>query len=157
MMKFLFSGNGRVSRKAIWLFNLAVIGISIVFAILDLVFFGTSLDSDATGPLSLLFSLASIWPSIAVTVKRFHDRGMSGWWIVWFILIAVAAAIPGGIAMAVLGVGQGFGITIVFIGVAIPLIWQFVILMIQPGQEGPNKYGPNPLDPVGEDIARTFD
>ncbi|MCE0497666.1 MAG: DUF805 domain-containing protein [Methylacidiphilales bacterium] len=28
----------------------------------------------------LLFVLASIWPMLAVQIKRWHDRNKSGWW-----------------------------------------------------------------------------
>lgn len=105
MMSFLFSGQGRVSRKAIWLFFLAIIGASIVAAILDVAILGVPLESADSGPFGILLSVATIWPSIAVSVKRFHDRGMSGWWVLWFTLITIAALIPGGIIMAVQGQG----------------------------------------------------
>ncbi len=149
-MDFLFSGKGRVSRKAIWLVFLAVIVASIIAAVLDIVFLGTPLDSADSGPISIVLSLATIWPSIAISAKRFHDRGMSGWWVLWFILITIAALIPGGIIMAVQGQGAlGLGAVVMVIGVAIPQIWQFIILMVQPGQTGSNEYGPNPLDRNG--------
>jgi len=31
--------------------------------------------------LQAIFSLALILPNLAVAVRRFHDRNMSGWWI----------------------------------------------------------------------------
>lgn len=158
MMKFLFSGQGRVSRKAAWLFVLATIGVSFVAGIIDVLFLGTPLESADTGPMSLLVSIALIWPSIAVSAKRFHDRGMSGWWVLYFILIIGAGALLGLGVMAMQGDGSPvLGGFLVAIGVGVPFIWQFIILYILPGKKGPNKYGPNPLDPVGGDIAQTFD
>ena len=156
MMSFLFSAQGRISRKAIWLFFFASIGVSIVAAIIDVVALGTPLDSADTGPLSMLMSVLLIWPTIVINVKRFHDRGMSGWWILWFILIMFAAMIPGGALLAMQGEGVlGYGL--IALGVAVPVIWQFVILYVQPGEAGPNRFGPNPLDPVGGDVASAFD
>ena len=55
-----------------------------------------------------------LWSSLAVAVKRAHDRGKSGWWILIMLVPIV-----------------GF-------------IWWLVDLGILEGQEGPNKYGPDP-------------
>ena len=156
MMSFLFSAQGRISRKAIWLFFFASIGASIVAAILDVVILNVPLESADSGPISALLSILLIWPTIVVNVKRFHDRGMSGWWVLWFILIILAAMIPGGALLAMQGENV-LGFVLIALGAAIPIIWQFIILYVQPGEKGPNQFGPNPLDPVGGDIAEAFD
>jgi len=57
---------GRASRKEFWTFILANIVIS--------VFLGNFLPY-----LGSLFSLAIIVPTIAVSVRRLHDVGQSGW------------------------------------------------------------------------------
>lgn len=36
--------------------------------------------------LSGLFALALLVPNIAVSVRRFHDIGKSGWWVLIFII-----------------------------------------------------------------------
>lgn len=75
-----------------------------------------------------LYGLAVFIPSIAVAVRRFHDRDMSGWWYLGFIVLGV---IP-------------------FVG-WIATIASFVITCL-PGTPGPNRFGPDPLDPAGADV-----
>ena len=59
--------NGRVRRKKFWMFNL----VNFIIALLIAIFLP---------PLSMLYSLLILIPSLAVTVRRLHDTGRSGWW-----------------------------------------------------------------------------
>jgi len=43
---------------------------------------------ESVGVLYALFSLATFLPSIAVTVRRLHDRNQTGWWW-WLWLVPV--------------------------------------------------------------------
>jgi uncharacterized membrane protein YhaH (DUF805 family) len=79
MKNLLLSLNGRIPRKTYWMFFLAIIVLSVVGLILDSLMAGD--DIEAFPLFSLIISLAIIWPSIAVTVKRWHDRDKSGWWM----------------------------------------------------------------------------
>ena len=67
----------------------------------------------------ILFISVALLPSIAVSVRRWHDRDRSG----WLLLIVL---IP-------------------FIGI----IWAVILLIwfANPGDEGYNRYGANPLHP----------
>jgi uncharacterized membrane protein YhaH (DUF805 family) len=81
--------------------------------------------------------LFGIISSIAVGVKRLHDRGKSGWWLVLFYAvpgILTAAAPPTEIA----------GNLLLVLSAAIE-IWALVELGCLPGTAGPNQYGPDPL------------
>jgi uncharacterized membrane protein YhaH (DUF805 family) len=82
-----------------------------------------------TGLLIILYGLAVLIPSIAVTVRRLHDRDMSGWWYL--------GAIVGGM--------------IPYIGFLVSIA--FLVLMALPGTPGPNRFGP---DPKGAGEAETF-
>ena len=94
---------GRARRSEYWYFFLANFLISILLAFVDgalgLLDFG----------ISTIYSLAVLVPSLAVAVRRMHDVGKSG----WFILIP---------------------------------IYNF-ILAVTEGEQGTNKYGPNPKNP----------
>ena len=68
--------SGRARRKEYWMFALINILIMLGLTIVE----GTSGVTDG-GVLSALYSLAVVIPSIAVTVRRLHDTGRSGWWI----------------------------------------------------------------------------
>lgn len=65
---------GRARRKEYWMYCLFYIIIGIVIAVVERVIgLGTMLSS--------LYSLALLLPSIAVSIRRMHDTGRSGWWI----------------------------------------------------------------------------
>lgn len=71
--------SGRAQRKEYWVF--ALFNILIVFA-LGLVegALGIAPESDAS-VLGMLYILAILLPVYAVSVRRLHDTGRSGWWI----------------------------------------------------------------------------
>jgi uncharacterized membrane protein YhaH (DUF805 family) len=81
--------SGRAGRSEYWYFVL-------FYVIIYLVLFGlgAAIGRDNPGigfaPAGL-FALASLLPSLAVTVRRFHDTGKSG----WFILLGLIPAIGG--------------------------------------------------------------
>lgn len=75
-----------------------------------------------------IYALAALIPSIAVTVRRLHDRDMSGW---WYLGLVVAGAIP----------LVGFVASIALL-----------VLMVLPGTDGGNRFGPDPKNPYGEDV-----
>src|SRR6185503_8344371 len=75
--------SGRARRKEYWMFYLINTLISIVIAIIDTVL-GLGYQSGVT-VLYCLYSLAILVPSIAVTFRRLHDTGRSGWW--WLIAL----------------------------------------------------------------------
>jgi uncharacterized membrane protein YhaH (DUF805 family) len=71
--------NGRSQRTEYWLFVLFVLVVSFVLSLIDKMI-GTYSDS-GIGLLSGIFSLAVLLPGIAVGVRRLHDTGRSGWWL----------------------------------------------------------------------------
>lgn len=83
--------SGRARRKEYWFFVLFNIIFSIAFTVIDGVT-GTLDPTMGMGLLSLLYSLAVLIPSISVTVRRLHDIGRSGWWLL-IILIPLLGAI----------------------------------------------------------------
>ena len=140
MFGFLFSPQGRVSRQAIWLgYVLPYIGVAIGAAIIDMVV-GSDFGG-GTGIVSILVSLFYFWPSIAVSIKRFHDRNMSGWWVLWSTLLVVFF---GGLC----GYGLFAGMHMIAIGGGVIAflisLYFFVLLYILPGTEGDNDYGADP-------------
>jgi uncharacterized membrane protein YhaH (DUF805 family) len=111
--KILFSFEGRISRKTYWkLFLVLNVGI-IITTIIDFATTGQQI-----GITQLLFILMILWPSLAIHVKRWHDRDKSGLWV----LINI---IP-------------------FLGP----IWALVENGFLPGTEGGNRYGENPMQKI---------
>ena len=71
--------SGRARRSEYWffvLFNL-LFGLILIAIDVSLDFFNAQLG---IGVLSGIYSLFVLIPSIAVTVRRLHDTGRSGWW-----------------------------------------------------------------------------
>lgn len=87
--------NGRAGRSEFWYFALFNFVISLVLELLDSVL-GLQSGLSNVGILSGLFSLAMIIPGIAVSVRRLHDTGRSGWW-----LLLIFAVLIGWIALLV--------------------------------------------------------
>ena len=80
--------NGRSRRKEFWIFWLINVVINAILQQIPAI--GTILGG--------VFSLAIILPMIAVGIRRLHDIGKSGWWLlinfiplagtIWFIVLA---------------------------------------------------------------------
>lgn len=82
---------GRARRKEYWMFVLINILVGFIFTVLDDMF-GLADEETGTGVFSTLYGLAVLIPSLAVSVRRLHDTGRSGWWIL-IVLIPVLGAI----------------------------------------------------------------
>lgn len=70
---------GRAGRKDYWFFVLFNIVVSMVLGYIDRLT-GTFVAGTGFGILSAIYTLAVIIPGIAVSVRRLHDTGRSGWW-----------------------------------------------------------------------------
>lgn len=78
---------GRARRSEYWYFFLFEILVSIAAAIIDAIL-GTRNTAGGGGVVGLIASLALFLPGLAVTIRRLHDVGRSGWWwLIWLIPI----------------------------------------------------------------------
>jgi uncharacterized membrane protein YhaH (DUF805 family) len=118
--------SGRARRKEYWSFMVVPV---LVMLVLGLIFGGLMAaaqgDPSGAGPgvmvvgaIFVIFLLAIIIPSLAVSVRRLHDIGQSGWLI---LILVVIGLIP------YLGILSTIG---------------YIVLGIIDGQTGSNKYGP---------------
>jgi uncharacterized membrane protein YhaH (DUF805 family) len=86
--------SGRARRKEYWFFVLFYVIILVVLMVID-GFVGTQIGGAGFGILTCLYALAMLIPALAVTVRRLHDTGRSGWWILiqlvplvgWIVLL----------------------------------------------------------------------
>ncbi len=79
--------SGRARRSEYWYFTLFNFIVTGVFSVLSSVT-GSTIFSVLSG----LFSLAVLIPGIAVCIRRLHDIGKSGWYLL-FVLIPLVGAI----------------------------------------------------------------
>ncbi len=113
---------GRARRREFWSFLIFWI-IAAVASVLAFEIPPGSFNTAALLPLAksapvLLIPLILILPLAAVAVRRLHDIGLSGWW-----LVSAAAPIP---------------VLDVFI------VGAQVVCFAKAGTAGPNRYGPDP-------------
>ena len=81
---------GRARRREYWLFFLVSTIIFVGLSIID-VATGTFSPSVGIGLLGGLYSLATLIPGIAVTVRRLHDTDRSGWWLLIGVIPVIGA------------------------------------------------------------------
>lgn len=74
-----FNFSGRARRKEYWYFTLFYV-VSNMLAFLTDVFTGTY-HGEGFGVLSGTYFLVSLFPTIGVSIRRLHDIGHSGWWM----------------------------------------------------------------------------
>ena len=77
---------GRSRRKEYWYFVLFTFIIGVCLEVLDFVFF-----KNLFVPFAIIYDLAVFIPSLAVTVRRLHDIGKSGWWYLIFLIPIIGA------------------------------------------------------------------
>ncbi|MBC6460830.1 DUF805 domain-containing protein [Actinomadura sp. HBU206391] len=78
--------SGRARRTEYWIFFLVNVIISVVFGVLIVM-------TDGFLYVFLLYALAVLIPSLAVGVRRLHDTGRSGWWLLISLVPFVGAII----------------------------------------------------------------
>jgi len=66
--------SGRARRREFWMFYLVTMSIFLLLGFIQ-GFLGSS------GEITNAFGLFSIIPTLAVSVRRLHDTGRSGWWV----------------------------------------------------------------------------
>ncbi|MEY3018190.1 MAG: hypothetical protein RL336_1325 [Pseudomonadota bacterium] len=76
--------SGRASRGEYWWFYLFTVLLGIVAGILEVMM---GIGTDTTGPISGLLNLALLVPGLAAGVRRLHDGGRSGWWMLLVLTI----------------------------------------------------------------------
>ena len=122
-IELFFSSAGRLARGP---FLLAALVLIVILTIYEAV----------TGPtLALLtgwlFYPAMLFAAACVLSKRLHDRGRTGW-LAAVVLLAVIAVWPAPAGLF------DFLFSLV-------IIWAIVELGVLSGEQGANRYGPNPL------------
>ncbi len=83
--------SGRARRKEYWYFILFNIIIAFVLGFID-GFSGMATDS-GLGVLGGIYSLAVLLPGIGVSIRRLHDTGRSGWWLLISLIPFLGALI----------------------------------------------------------------
>jgi uncharacterized membrane protein YhaH (DUF805 family) len=148
----LFSLEGRISRKPYWIGILVIVMSSIVLTMALGPMFGLSIEElknearpSAAVKLDLLVNLIVLWPGLAITIKRLHDRNRSAiWGIALYALFGLAIILQ---LLGLIGTPQSpdpvyIVVLLAMLGIG---LWLFVDLGFLRGTNGVNDYGPDPL------------
>lgn len=127
---YLFDFKGRASRSQFWWFTFFIFIINIIVSALSL-----ALPKSAALGFSLCVSLLLLPPNLGVTVRRFHDRDLRGWWLLLPVLALGVWALGGGNSANLAGDLLSFLMCLAYL-----------IILCLPGQPGPNRFGPPPGD-----------
>lgn len=75
--EILLSFKGRIPRKTYWLYSLAlfVVVFVLIFAV------ALVLPENLITTVTLILYVPLVWISLAIQVKRWHDRDKAGWWV----------------------------------------------------------------------------
>jgi uncharacterized membrane protein YhaH (DUF805 family) len=134
---FFFGFSGRISRSQFWLGVLAVV---LAIAVMLGIAFWSGYPL-----LALPLIVAVFVATYALTVKRLHYRGKSGWWALIFIFI------PGMLDRLTDRLTEDTPLwwVLVLIG-SVLTIWGLIELGFRRGTDGDNDYGPDPLGRAAE-------
>ena len=91
-----------------------------------------------------IYCLLILLPSLAVTVRRLHDTGRSGWWIIPLYVGSMLSNLANFINCS-----AGVKVVLMLISLAAAIV--FIVFMFLDSQEGENKWGPNPKDLFADD------
>lgn len=133
--------SGRARRKEYWMFYITYFFIALCLSALIGVLGGGGVI------LLRIFFLLLLIPAAAVTIRRFHDTGRSGWWLIpyWFMnpLITTVVYIP------IHQVADSGSPTLIIKGIYITSILLFLVslvFLLLNSQPGHNWWGPSPKE-----------
>ena len=86
VLQHYFDFEGRARRKEFWMFVLVNLFVAIGVGII-----GSMFGIEQT--LSGLYSLAVFIPYLAVSVRRLHDTGRTGWWVLIYLIPLLGALV----------------------------------------------------------------
>lgn len=113
--RYLFTSfEGRINRAKFWA-GVGVLLAAVILASLIDSLLGLTFGEGGVGIVYLIVALVSVYFSIALYAKRWHDRDKSGWWTLISLVPIIGA------------------------------VWLLVELGILEGTRGANRYGPDPL------------
>lgn len=140
--------SGRAQRAEYWWFvAFLLVALSCLSAYAYVVEFNSqSAPQDPFLPFVLLVCSTFI-PGLAVTVRRLHDVGESGWWLIFPLLPLAGLIIIGSAADTGLAVSRAQLFIFMFLCLIAFVSTIFIaIKLLKKSQPGTNRFGPSPLE-----------
>ena len=134
-----FNWKDRASRSEFWWFYLFTFLLNIPLSILSYL-------STIGEILNLLASIAISWLIWMVTIRRLHDTNKSGWYsVIPFATLLAMVLLALIFSDAFETEAAAVGLVAVLIVGWIAVLIYMIVLLVQPGTVGPNRFGPDPL------------
>jgi uncharacterized membrane protein YhaH (DUF805 family) len=132
IIQLMTTYEGRINRAKYWI-AFAIYMATVIVLGLIAVMLGALTGGILLIIVGVIVYIPIVISGVFVGMKRLHDRGKSGWWLIVFY------GIPGALNLVA---GDGIIVSLISAGVS---IWGFVELGCLKGDTGPNAYGPDPL------------
>ena len=136
-LRSYFSFERRANRARYWL---TVLALYAALFVTGLIAFSVPVLGVVVG---LLGFVAALWAGTSVAIRRLHDRGKSGWWLLPMYLPVLVFS-----GLSELMQDSSGEPNIALAALSLPFsIWILVELGCLKGTVGPNRFGPDPLAP----------
>jgi len=129
--------NGRARRSEYWYFTLFNIIFTSILKILDGLLFN---DIEIIGS---IYGLAVFIPGLAVSVRRFHDIGKSGWQLLIAYALVILFAVIAVLGKLLFHFDSSTILLPLILLILVIAIWLLVMFCTE-GDSFTNKYGPDP-------------
>lgn len=134
--KSLFSPKGRADRGRFWMVTI----LTWLVLASESAFYAIMGPSTEFGMLVIAATLGGILVSLFNSVRRLHDMGLGGWWM----LMAAVVDTP----LALMAEPTLWPEPVVTFGAMLQIAFAIACLLVLgcwPGQKGPNRFGPPPV------------
>ena len=125
MKTLYFSFAGRIGRKQYWINYVLLFSISITVIAVALTLAAGATQNPLIALLNIPVGIVAVWGSLAMTVKRFHDRDKKGWWVLIGLVPVVGS------------------------------LWLLIENGFLKGTDGSNRFGDDPLQAAANGGANT--
>jgi len=145
---FFFDFRGRINRARYWLALLIFLIVDVVLSLIGLAV-GKGLTFQVV---SYGLNLAMFLSTIALSIKRLHDRDRSAWWLLSFYIVPALIVAVGGFLLwnAAGSFGDVKDVSLLLLRVCVLggvafCFWGLAEIGFRRGTTGYNRFGPDPL------------
>jgi len=139
---------GRASRSEYWWFYLFYALTQILSTIIFFTFSSESFEKYVGytylgyNPVELIIAIILFFPFLSVSIRRLHDSGKSGWWLLSPLVVVIIFGLLSYILVTI-GLDLGDFAYFMFLIPMMLVVLYLFYLMLKKSDDGENKYGHN--------------
>lgn len=142
LLRFFYSFDGRIGRRQYWvgLGVLLLVGAATIWTYFGVVGWQLPGLTPNSVAFAAVFACLAVIPGISLAVKRLHDRGKSGFWLLLFWLIPICIE-----SLRAITLSEGF-LSFILEGLSTCVsLWGQIEMGLLSGEDLENEYG-QPID-----------